>query len=94
MTGRGATHQIACFNPPTDEERAAGRPFAPGFVRAAPPRARSTRSEPGTSVVDADDFEGLVADIQHEEGQISLAPISRRAAAPARAGAPHRRDPA
>ncbi len=74
MTGRGATHQIACFNPPTDEERSAGRPLAPGFVRAAPPLGALDEVGAGHLGGRPDDFEGLVADIQHEEGQISLAP--------------------
>jgi len=36
-TGPGATHRIACHNPPTPEEAAAGRPLRDGFVAAAPP---------------------------------------------------------
>ncbi len=36
-TGVGATHQIACHNPPTAEEAAAGRPLRYGFVAAPPP---------------------------------------------------------
>ena len=68
------THQIACFNPPTDAERSAGRPLAPGFVRAAPPLGALDEVGAGHLGGRPDDFEGLVADIQHEEGQISLAP--------------------
>jgi hypothetical protein len=34
-TGPNATHQIACHNPPTADEAAAGRPLRRGF-RAAP----------------------------------------------------------
>ena len=36
-SGGGATHQIACHNPPTTEEALAGRPLRPGFVAAPPP---------------------------------------------------------
>jgi acyl-CoA synthetase (AMP-forming)/AMP-acid ligase II len=32
-----ATHQIACHNPPTADESAAGRPLREGFVPAPPP---------------------------------------------------------
>jgi oligopeptide transport system ATP-binding protein len=37
MTGPDATHQIACHNPPTDEEAVAGRPARPGFRPAPAP---------------------------------------------------------
>jgi oligopeptide/dipeptide ABC transporter ATP-binding protein len=37
-TGPGATHRIACHNPPTPAEAAAGWPLRPGFVAAPPPR--------------------------------------------------------
>ncbi len=36
-TGPGATHRIACWNPPTPEEAAAGAPLRPDFTPAAPP---------------------------------------------------------
>jgi len=36
-TGPGATHRIACHNPPTPDEAAAGRPLRDGFVAAPPP---------------------------------------------------------
>ena len=36
-TGPHATHRIACWNPPTAEEAAAGRPLREGFVPAPPP---------------------------------------------------------
>ena len=39
MTGPGATHLIACLNPPTAAEAAAGRPLREGFVPAPPPSA-------------------------------------------------------
>jgi oligopeptide transport system ATP-binding protein len=38
-TGAGATHQIACHNPPTPEEAEAGRPLRPNHVPAPPPGA-------------------------------------------------------
>jgi hypothetical protein len=36
-TGPGATHRIACHNPPTAAEASAGRPLREGFVPAPPP---------------------------------------------------------
>jgi oligopeptide transport system ATP-binding protein len=36
-TGPSATHRIACHNPPTAEEAAAGRPLRDGFEPAPPP---------------------------------------------------------
>ncbi len=36
-TGPGATHRIACHNPPTPDEAVAGRPLRDGFVAAPPP---------------------------------------------------------
>jgi oligopeptide transport system ATP-binding protein len=36
-SGPGATHRIACHNPPTMEEARAGRPLRDGFVSAPPP---------------------------------------------------------
>ena len=59
-TGPGATHQIACHNPPTPEEAEAGRPLREGF-KAAPP--------PGTIVADLvaaatpEALEGLVPEV-------------------------------
>ena len=41
LTGTGATHRMACHNPPTHEEAVAGRPLRPGF-RAAPPPGSET----------------------------------------------------
>jgi oligopeptide transport system ATP-binding protein len=37
LTGSAATHRIACLNPPTAEEAAAGMPLRPGFVAAPAP---------------------------------------------------------
>src|SRR5206468_1757763 len=39
VTGPDATHRIACHNPPTPEEAAAGMPLRPGFTAAPPPGA-------------------------------------------------------
>jgi oligopeptide transport system ATP-binding protein len=36
-SGANATHRVACHNPPTVEEAAAGRPLRDGFVPAPPP---------------------------------------------------------
>jgi oligopeptide transport system ATP-binding protein len=73
LTGPGATHQIACFNPPTEEERLAGRPLRPDFVRAPAPAGAIDEVGAGRLGSTAD-LEGLVGDIQDEEGPISLAP--------------------
>jgi oligopeptide/dipeptide ABC transporter ATP-binding protein len=73
MTGTGATHQIACFNPPTEEEAAAGKPLSPGFVSAPPPAGMIDEVGAGR-IGSTADLEGLVADIQAEEGPLSLGP--------------------
>jgi oligopeptide transport system ATP-binding protein len=73
LTGPGATHQIACFNPPTVEEAVAGRPLRPGFSAAPPPAGAI--DEVGAGRLDStDDLEGMVGAIEAEEGPISLAP--------------------
>jgi oligopeptide/dipeptide ABC transporter ATP-binding protein len=73
LTGAGATHQIACFNPPTAEEQLAGRPLRPDFVRAPAPTGAIDEVGAGRLGSTAD-LEGLVGDIQDEEGPLSLAP--------------------
>ena len=73
MTGTGATHQIACFNPPTEAEAAAGKPLSPGFVSAPPPAGMIDEVGAGR-IGSTADLEGLVADIQAEEGPLSLGP--------------------
>ncbi|MEP6639329.1 MAG: ABC transporter ATP-binding protein, partial [Chloroflexota bacterium] len=73
MTGPGATHQIACFNPPTDDERFAGEPRRPGFTAAPPPLGAIDEVGAGR-IRSADDLEDLAAAITDEEGPISLAP--------------------
>ena len=40
-TGPEAAHRIACWNPPTADEAAAGVPLRPGFESAPPPEAPS-----------------------------------------------------
>ncbi len=59
MTGSGATHRIACFNPPTHDEALAGRPLRDGFKPAPPPGAL-----PGET-----GFEGLSSEEALEELQ-------------------------
>ena len=73
MTGTGATHQIACFNPPTPDEAVAGKPLSPGFVSAPPPAGMIDEVGAGR-IGSTADLEGLVADIQAEEGPLSLGP--------------------
>jgi hypothetical protein len=64
---------IACFNPPTEEEAVAGNPLRPGFVAAPPPAGMIDEVGAGRlgSTVD---LEGMAADIQAEEGPLSMAP--------------------
>ena len=46
-SGPEATHRVACWNPPTAEEAAAGAPQRPGFVAAEPPEeARRSGTDP------------------------------------------------
>src|SRR5664280_2685213 len=46
-TGPEATHRVACWNPPTPEEAAAGAPLRPGFIAAEPPEeARRSGTDP------------------------------------------------
>ena len=73
LTGPGATHQIACFNPPTPDEQAAGRPLRPGFTAAAPPPGALDEVGAG-HLGSTDDLAGIADAIQAEEGPISLAP--------------------
>ena len=46
-SGPEATHRVACWNPPTADEAAAGAPQRPGFVAAEPPAAaRGSATDP------------------------------------------------
>ncbi len=53
-TGPAATHRIACHNPPTAEEGAAGRPLRHGFLAAPPPGdiADELAVDPSIEIVD------------------------------------------
>ena len=89
MTGPEATHQIACFNPPTPEEAVAGKPLRDGFVAAPPPAG--ILDEVGAGRL------GSTADLEGDRrrhpgrGGTDLArPVGRRAAAPTRGRAPWR----
>jgi oligopeptide transport system ATP-binding protein len=73
LTGPDATHQVACFNPPTPDEQVAGRPLRPGFSAAPPPPGAIDEVGAG-HLGSTEDFEGIAAAIQAEEGPISLAP--------------------
>jgi oligopeptide transport system ATP-binding protein len=63
-TGPTATHRIACHNPPTVEERVAGRPLGPRYHPAPPPaglidelageRLAASDAEGAGSIVEAD----------------------------------------
>jgi oligopeptide transport system ATP-binding protein len=63
-SGPGATHRIACHNPPTVEEAAAGRPLREGFVPAP---------VPGLAAVVATDEGGTLEKLEE------LAPIAEEA---------------
>ena len=86
MTGPGATHRIACHNPPTANEVRGGRPLRPGFT-AAPPPAGMLDELSSLGTESTADLEGLIAGIEAEEGPLSLYPERRWPAGPARAGA-------
>ena len=73
MTGPEATHQIACFNPPTPDEQVAGHPLRPDFKAAPPPPGMLDEVGAGR-LESTDDLEGLDAAIEAEEGPLSLAP--------------------
>jgi oligopeptide/dipeptide ABC transporter ATP-binding protein len=71
MTGPGATHRIACHNPPTHEEAVAGRPLRSGFVAAPPPAGFGDELSRRASTVD---FDEITREIYQQEGIISPAP--------------------
>jgi oligopeptide transport system ATP-binding protein len=45
-TGPGATHRVACWNPTTADEAAAGAPLREGFEPAAPPEPAPVTGKP------------------------------------------------
>jgi oligopeptide transport system ATP-binding protein len=47
--GPAAVHRIACWNPPTPQEAAAGNPMREGFVPASPPGGDGAAGETGGS---------------------------------------------
>jgi oligopeptide transport system ATP-binding protein len=67
-TGFAATHQIACFNPPSPDEATAGRPLRAGFVSAPPPSGMLDQL--ALRQAGSDDLEELMGAIEAEEGQI------------------------
>ena len=78
MTGPGATHRIACCNPPTANEVRGGRPARAGFTAAPPPDGMLDELSLGGGELrggeSTADLHGMVADIQAEEGPLSLYP--------------------
>ena len=82
-TGPGATHRVACHNPPTADEAApAGRCATGSRPRRRPRAARRARAHRRDRRLG-----GLEAEITAEEGPISVDRQRRRPADPARAGA-------
>jgi len=73
MTGPKATHRIACHHPPTPNEVRGGRPLREGFTPAPPPEGLPDELSLGSGGSTAD-LEGLIADIQAEEGPLSTSP--------------------
>jgi oligopeptide transport system ATP-binding protein len=73
MTGPEATHQVACFNPPTPDEQVAGRPLRPDF-KAAPPPAGAIDEVGAGRLAAVDDLEGMIGRVEAEEGPLSIAP--------------------
>ncbi len=72
-TGPGATHQIACHNPPTPAEADAGRPLREGFVAAPPP---GTVVEELAAQGTPEALEGLIPEVAAAEGAASAEPGS------------------
>ena len=89
MTGTGATHQIACFNPPTEEEAAAGKPAEPRLRVGPAARRHDRRGRGGT-----DRLHGRPRGVGRRDpgrGRTALArAVGRRVADPTRARAPRR----
>jgi oligopeptide/dipeptide ABC transporter ATP-binding protein len=73
LTGPQATHQIACHNPPTEEEAIAGRPLRPGFT-AAPPPAGVIDEVGAGRLVATDDLEEVSDAIGSAGDPLSLGP--------------------
>jgi oligopeptide transport system ATP-binding protein len=72
-TGSRATHRIACHNPPTAEEAAAGRPLRSGFA-AAPPPEGALDELAGERPESMEDMAEVERGIYREEGIVSTAP--------------------
>jgi oligopeptide/dipeptide ABC transporter ATP-binding protein len=70
-TGPEATHRIACWNPPTADEAAAGAPLRPGFVAAPPPAGSPHATGPYVLPVAPGN-----AEVRSEEGAESAMPGS------------------
>ena len=70
-TGERATHLVACHNPPTAQEAAAGRPRRSGFVAAPPPGGLPDELVTGEDYMD---LEGFVEGVEAEEGPLSVYP--------------------
>jgi oligopeptide/dipeptide ABC transporter ATP-binding protein len=72
-TGASATHRIACHNPPTPDEAAAGRPLRAGFVAAPPPEGMLDELA-GERPESTEDMDRVERAIYREEGIVSAAP--------------------
>jgi len=70
-TGPGATHRIACHNPPTAEEAVAGRPLRDDFTAAPPPDGGLVDELGGAATAD---LAALLGGIEAEEGPLSPFP--------------------
>ena len=70
-TGPGATHRVACHNPPTPEEARPGARCATASRRRRRPGKGDELTERAASTAD---LIGLEAEITGEEGPISVDP--------------------
>jgi len=76
-TGAASTHQVACHNPPTREEREAGRPLGDRYHPAPPPSGaldELSMARVGASAGEPDGAIGETADVWPESSSVSASP--------------------
>jgi oligopeptide/dipeptide ABC transporter ATP-binding protein len=74
-TGPGATHQIACHNPPTAGEVAHGRPTRDGFRPAPPPSGRLDElATIQDAIVDAEEVDAFIDEVRATGAELPLGP--------------------
>jgi oligopeptide/dipeptide ABC transporter ATP-binding protein len=85
-TGPEATHRVACHNPPTPEEAAAGRPLREGFVPAPPPEHFVPGPPAGEGNEQLPTVEAAVVEFDERGEPISPAPSAAGLALPSEEG--------